>query len=134
MELPSFHGAVNRRRFIQQRGRLTGTAALLSAIPKNVFAADDSTIRLALIGCGGRGAGAVRDALSVPNRGPVKLWAVADLHTDPIQQRLTALRKNFPKDIEVPSERQFLGFDSYRRAIDTLQPGDITMCTTRSYI
>ena len=134
MELPSSRDVVNRRRFIQRSGKLAGAAALLSAVPKNIFAADDSTIRLALIGCGGRGAGAVRDALSVPNRGPVKLWAVADLHTEPIQQRLTALRKNFPKDIEVPAERQFLGFDAYRHAIDTLQPGDVAMCTTRSYI
>ena len=102
MESSSSRVGVNRRQFIQRSGQMAGAAALFSAAPKNVFAADDSTVRLALIGCGGRGAGAVRDALSVPKGGPVKLWAVADLHTEPIEQRLAALRRSFPKDIEVP--------------------------------
>jgi len=134
MKLPRNPATVNRRQFIQRSGQLTGTAALISALPKNVFAADDPTIRLALIGCGGRGTGAVRDALSVPYRGPVKLWAAADLHSEPIQERLGALKQKFDKDIDVPVDRQFQGFDAYRHAIDTLRPGDIAMCTTRAYI
>jgi predicted dehydrogenase len=95
------------------------------AIPV-VHAAEDNTIRLALIGCGGRGSGAVRDAMESPN-GPVKLVAMADF----FKERLAASHKNlsamFADRVDVPPERRFVGFDSYRQAIDLLRPGDVAM-------
>ena len=69
---------LNRRDFIGATGS-AAAASVLASVPTNVFAADDQTIRLALIGCGGRGTGAVGDALSVPESGPVKLHAAASL-------------------------------------------------------
>jgi hypothetical protein len=70
---------LNRREFLKQSGSLAAGAAVLGSIAPSAFAGEDNTIRLALIGCGGRGSGAVGDALSVPNSGPVKLYAMADL-------------------------------------------------------
>jgi len=123
----------NRRQFLKQSTSVAAVAALGQLLPK-VHAGQDSSIRLALIGCGGRGSGAVRDALSVPDSGPVKLYAMADLQASRMEQSYQSLVDKFGNRIDVPPERKFLGFDSHRKAIDSLRPGDIALCTTRSYI
>ena len=126
---------LNRREFLKQSGTLAAGAAVLGSLsPGAVFAGEDNTIRLALIGCGGRGSGAVGDALSVPNSGPVKLYAMADLWEDRMAKSHDALKKKFGNKIDVSPDRKFLGFNSHRKAIDILRPGDIALCTTRSYI
>ncbi len=97
-----------------------------------VHAAEDNTIRLALIGCGGRGSGAVANAMHSPH-GPVKLVAMADV----AENRLTIAHKNLSKlfndRMDIPKERQFVGFDAYKKAIDCLGPGDVAMLTNFSY-
>jgi predicted dehydrogenase len=125
---------VNRRQFLKQCGSLAAGSAVLGSISPVAFAAEDNTIHLALLGCGGRGTGAVRDALSVPNGGPIKLYATADLIEEKMERSLKSLKKKFPNEIDVTEDRKFRGFDAYRKAIDILRPGDVAMCTTRSYI
>jgi len=125
---------VNRRAFLKQSGSLAVSAAILGRISPVAFAGQDNTIRLALIGCGGRGTGAVGDALNVPNAGPIKLYAMADLYEERMESRLKALTKRFPDKMDVTADRKFIGFDAYKKAIDILRPGDVAMCTTRSYI
>jgi predicted dehydrogenase len=126
---------LNRREFLKQGGALALGATALASVPSHgVFAAQDSTIRLALIGCGGRGAGAVRDALSVADTGPIKLHAMADLDGNKIEETLRSLQENCAGKVEVTADRKFLGFDAYRKAIDVLRPGDVALCTTRAYI
>jgi predicted dehydrogenase len=124
---------LNRRQFLKRGGMLTAGVSALAAAPLGVFAAPESTIRLALIGCGGRGTGAVGDALSVPGGG-VKLHAMADLDQARMEQSHEALKKKFEDAIDVPAANRFLGFEGHRQAIDTLRPGDVAMCTTRAYI
>ena len=124
----------NRRQFLRQSGvAIAGTAVLGGAVPA-VHAAEDNTIRLALIGCGGRGAGAVGNALNTSDQGPIKLYAMADLHEDNLNRKLTQLKKQFEDKVDVTEDRKFLGFDAYKKAIDILRPGDVAMCTTRAYI
>jgi len=123
-----------RRQFIQRSSAMAAGTALVSGLARSVHAGEDNTIRLALIGCGGRGSGAVHDALSVRGEGPVKLYAMADLQAGKIAQALKAIKKEFDATVEVSEDRKFVGFDSYRKAIDILRPGDIAMCTTRAYI
>ncbi len=123
-----------RRQFLQRSGSLAVGAAVLGSLARGVHTAEDNTIRLALIGCGGRGTGAVRDALSVPDSGPVKLYAMADLLETRISRTYDGLKEKFGDRIDVSEDRKFLGFDAYRHAIDILRPGDIAMCTTRAYI
>ena len=125
---------LDRRNFLKQSGTIAAGTALLSALPRNVHADDDQTIRLALIGCGNRGTGAVRDALNVIASNPVKLHAMADIHQHAIDGKRKILTDLFNKRVDVPKDRQFIGFDSYKRAIDCLRPGDVAMCTTRAYI
>lgn len=93
-----------------------------------VHAGEDNTIRLALIGCGGRGCGAVADAFDSP-RGPVKLTVMADLFENRLNSALQSLSEKFADRVEVPPERRFTGFDAYRKAIDCLRPGDVAMLT-----
>jgi len=135
MTKPIYKSNLNRREFLKQSSSLAAGAAVLGSLsPGAVFAGEDNTIRLALIGCGGRGSGAVGDALSVPGSGPIKLYAMADLWEDRMAKSHDALKKKFGNKIDVSPDRKFLGFDSHRKAIDILRPGDIALCTTRSYI
>ncbi|NQU25013.1 MAG: Gfo/Idh/MocA family oxidoreductase [Candidatus Nealsonbacteria bacterium] len=118
----------SRREFLGRGGKIAAGTALAAMAAPPVHAAENNTIRLALIGCGGRGSGAVGNAMESPH-GPVKLIAMADV----IQRRLTASHKalsaRFGSRIDVPAERQFIGFDAYRKAIDCLGPGDVAMLT-----
>jgi predicted dehydrogenase len=125
---------LNRRQFLKHSGSLAVGASVLGSLQPSVYARGDSTIRLALLGCGGRGTGAVGDALSVPNGGPTKLYATADLLSEKMERSITALKEKFPDKVDVTEDRKFRGFDGYKRAIDILRPGDVAMCTTRSYI
>ncbi|MBN2507398.1 MAG: Gfo/Idh/MocA family oxidoreductase [Verrucomicrobia bacterium] len=126
---------MNRRQFLKRGSALTlGAGALAGVAPTGVFAADDPTIRLALIGCGGRGTGAVDNALSVPGDGPTTLHAMADLAPEKMEAAERSLQKKHGRKIDVSASRKFVGFDAYRHAIDSLRPGDVAMCTTRAYI
>jgi predicted dehydrogenase len=107
-------------------GKLAAASALAGVAIPPVYAAGDDTIRLALIGCGGRGSGAVVNAFNAPG-GPVKLVAMADLFERRLKGRLNRLGKGYKNKVDVPPERQFIGFDSYRKAIDCLRPGDIAI-------
>ena len=123
-----------RRQFLQRSGTAAaGTAVLAGSVPA-VHAAEDNTIRLALIGCGGRGTGAVGNALKTSDQGPIKLYAAADLHETRMEASLKALEKKFKDQIDVPADRKCIGFDSHKKAIDMLRPGDVALCTTRAYI
>jgi predicted dehydrogenase len=113
---------------LRRSGTLAAASALAGVALPHVHAAEDNTIHLALIGCGGRGSGAAVNAFEVPG-GNVKLTVMADL----FEKRLTAshatLSKKYPDQVDVPPERRFVGFDAYRKAIDCLRPGDIAMLT-----
>ena len=123
-----------RRQFLKRSGLAAAGAAVLGSSIPAVHAAEDNTIRLALLGCGGRGAGAVANALKTADQGPIKLYAAADLHEGSMESRLKALTNKFESQIDVPADRKFLGFEGFKQAIDVLRPGDVAMCTTRAYI
>lgn len=134
MKISPVTAPTTRRQFLQQSAALAAGAAALGGLVPAVHAADDQTIRLALIGCGPRGNGAVGDALSVPDAGPIQLHAMADLNAGRLTAAHDALKAKFGARVDVPMDRRFLGFDAYRHAIDLLRPGDIALCTTRAYI
>ena len=121
----------SRREFLKATSRLAAASALAGVTLPYVHAAEDSTIRLAIVGCGGRGSGAVANALEAPG-GPVKLVAMADLFPDRLASSHANLRKQYGDKVDVPPDRQFLGFDAYRKAIDCLRPGDVALCTTHA--
>ena len=124
----------DRRQFLRQSGLFVASAAALGSSVPAVHAAEDNTVRLALIGCGSRGAGAVVNALNTSPQGPIKLYAMADLHKRHMESKLSALKERYADKIDVSDDRIFLGFEAYKHAVDVLQPGDVAMCTTRAYI
>jgi len=116
----------SRREFLKFSGKVAAGTALAGVAIPAVHAAEDNTIRLALIGCGGRGSGAAGNAFEATG-GPVKLVAMADIFADRVNASLKALTAEYADKIDVPAERRFVGFDSYRKAIDCLKPGDVAM-------
>jgi len=123
-------GPNSRRQFLKLSGQMAASV-LTAGIASRMYAAESNTIRLALVGCGGRGTGAVADAFSTTG-GPVKLYAAADLFEDRVQSSLKNLREAHADKVEVPPERQFVGFDAYKKAIDCLRPGDVVLLTTHA--
>ena len=119
----------SRREFLKTAGVLAAGTALAGVAVPAVHAGEDNTIRLALIGCGGRGSGAVRDAFESPT-GPTKLVAMADVFEKRLAASHKALSEKYPERVDVPPERQFLGFDAYKKAIDCLRPGDVAILAT----
>src|SRR5690606_816786 len=138
-----------RREFIRTTGRIAAASALAGAALPHVHASSESAVRLALIGCGGRGNGAVADAMTAAGlrpddpdgreraersgaAGPLRLHAMADIRQDRLDGSHDALKRALGDLVDVPPERRFLGFDAYRHAIDSLRPGDIAILATFS--
>ncbi len=123
-------GKADRRQFIKVAGAATALGAL--QVPYVHAQQDgDGTIRLALIGCGGRGTGAVGDAFSVST--PIQLVAMADVFDARLQTSYQTLHDYFaetPGKVAVPVEHKFVGFDAYQKAMDVLRPGDIAILAT----
>ena len=118
-----------RRQFLSTTGSLAAASVLAGVAVPRVHASEDNTIRLALIGCGGRGTGAVSDAIAA-KRGPVKLVAMADLVEDRLRTSYENLQKKVTEGLDVSEDRKFFGFDAYQKAMDCLKPGDIAIFTT----
>lgn len=119
----------SRRDFLKHTGSVVGAAALVGGAVPHVYASEDSTIQVALVGCGSRGNGAAANALSVKN-GPTKLVAMADVFEKKLEIGHKALSNSFESQVDVPEGRRFLGFDGYKQAIDCLRPGDVVILTT----
>ena len=119
----------SRRQFLSNTGRVAGASALAGVALPHVHAAENNTIQLALIGCGGRGTGAAENALTVKN-GPIKLVAMADVFPAKLSASYDKLKTKFSDQIDVPESRRFLGFDAYTKALDTLKKGDVAILAT----
>ncbi len=113
----------SRRNFLKSSATLAMGGALASqaSYPNTAAAALNSTntqtLRIGLIGCGGRGSGAALNALKADDN--VELSAIGDLFPDNIESSLELLRKHVPDKVKVPKSRLFTGFDSYQRVIDS---------------
>jgi predicted dehydrogenase len=124
---------VTRRELLQAAGTVAAASALAGVSLPHVHAAEDNTIRVALIGCGGRGTGAAVNAVNAKG-GPVKLVAMADAFKDRLDHSYgdlkRALGKKFEQVVDVPEERRFVGFEAYKPAIDSLRKGDVAIFAT----
>jgi predicted dehydrogenase len=118
-----------RREFIKTTGRLAAASALAGVAIPHVHAAAGDLIQLALVGCGGRGTGAANNALA-SNGGPLKLVAMADVFEKKLNDSYEGIKRERGDKVDVPRDRQFLGFDAYKKAMDCLKPGDIVILTT----
>ena len=131
----------SRREFVKKSSVLiAGGAALATGVDlaKAAHAGGDDEIKVAVIGCGGRGTAATVQALST--EGKVTLWAMADAFEGKIAGSLRRIRAGVAKDYDaqksgpledrfkITPERQFSGFDAYQKAIDS--GADVVILTT----
>jgi predicted dehydrogenase len=119
----------SRRDFLKDSTRLAAATALAGAALPHVHAASSDLVQVALIGCGGRGTGAAVNALNTRAQGPIKLVALADVFENRLRDSLANLTRdaNLTKQLDVPPERRFAGFDAYKKAMDCLKPGDVAI-------
>ena len=108
---------VDRRGFLKSSSAIAGSAVALGSlsIERGALAQSSDTIKVALVGCGGRGSGAANQALSTA--GDVKLVAMADAFKDRMDGSLKGLQKNHGLKADVKEENKFIGFDAYKKAI-----------------
>jgi predicted dehydrogenase len=98
---------------ITRRELMSGAAATLTASSMGFFQ-DRPTLKIGLIGCGGRGSGAIRDSLSADPG--VVLHAIGDVFPDRLNSCLDGLKKDMPNRVKVDS-RSFTGLDAYQKVI-----------------
>lgn len=119
-----------RREFLKTSTLAAAGGAIVGAMQlgHGVHAAGDDTLRVGLIGCGGRGTGAASQALMADSR--VKLTAMGDAFDDRLQLSLSSLTstKGLASKIDVPLERQFVGFDAYKHVLAS--DVDVVLLTT----
>ena len=117
--------STSRRDFLKAGSLLTVGAGLSGAlnISRNAYAAGNDEIRIALIGCGSRGGGAIRDRLAVGDN--VKVIAMADAYEVAAKRGTEALREDeeFGSKVDISDDHIFHGLDAYKKAIDVLRPG-----------
>lgn len=104
----------NRRVFLQASAAAAASVTLLPG----AMAAGSDTLRVGLVGCGGRGTGAAKQALRAdPN---VKLVAMCDAFMDRLEGSLNELRgiKDIANKIDITPDRKFDGFDGYKKLLD----------------
>ena len=119
---------LNRRSFVKTTGLATG-ALMTSTLPMNAmgFIAGNEKLKLAVVGCGGRGTGAVVQALTADP--DVELVAMADAFQDQLEKSLAGITEHFEgeRKINVKEKNRFVGFNAYKNAIDL---ADVVILTT----
>ena len=120
---------IDRRGFIEQSAKITAASIMLSRLPaksKKLFSIEGE-IKVAIIGCGGRGTGAAAQALEADP--DVRIVAMADAFRDRVDECLSSLSEKYPDSerININDEVIFIGFDGYKEAIDL---ADVIILTT----
>jgi len=118
----------SRRDFLKKSSLLVAAGGTVVGGSLNIARAAHSfgsdTIKIGLVGCGGRGTGAATQALNTmkktdisPN-GEVKLVAMADAFADRLQASYRSIKGAHNDHVDVPKDRQFVGFDAYKQVLD----------------
>ncbi len=106
----------SRRKFIKS-GSTLSAGALLAAPHVAKAAKNDKTLKIGLVGIGGRGSGAAAQAMNADDN--VALTAIGDLFEDRIKLRSRILKARGRSKFQVTPETTFIGFDSYKKVIDS---------------
>jgi len=127
----------SRRQFLKTSTVVAAGAALAGGltISRSAHAQGSDQMKLALIGCGGRGSGAIRDRVQVKDN--CKVVAVADAFESNAKGTAQAIRNDANKSdnplngrVDLPDDHVFWGLDSYKKAIACLNPGDMVVIAT----
>ena len=120
----------SRRQFLASSAALgLGSALTPGAFGASLFASGSETIRVGLIGCGGRGTGAAFDTLKADPA--TVIYAVGDLFKDRMESAVGSLAEKHVDRCELSTDRMFVGFDAYRKVL--AEPVDMVILTTPPY-
>ncbi len=111
-----------RRNFLKTSAAAAAAGSLLNGFAGDAraFSAADDTIKVGLVGCGGRGTGAASQALST--EGPVALVAMGDVFGDQLdasEKRIKGALRDKSDRVQVADDAKFVGFDAYKKVIDS---------------
>jgi len=110
----------SRRNFVKNTALLTGAAMVLPNLQMNamVNVFNDKKLKIAVVGCGGRGTGAVIQALKADDN--VELVAMADAFEDRLETSLINIKKEMGESnkVNVKAKHKFVGFDAAQKAMD----------------
>jgi len=116
---------------LKNGGLLLGAAA----VGNNLFADQqelkNQTLRVGLVGCGGRGTGAAFQALEADP--DVVVTALADVFADNLQNALSALETKYGQRVQVSEKTSYLGFDAYERLIKSGVVDVVLLCTPPNF-
>lgn len=116
MDQPA-NSILTRRSFLGSSGAIA-TPIIFPFVLKGLSGADaknQDTLKIGLVGCGGRGTGAAEQALSADYN--TTLHAVADVLPEKAEASIKILGEHFAGRVDVPKERQFIGMDGYKQLI-----------------
>ena len=119
---------LTRRNFVKNSTLLiTGVLSTGATVEAMANVNREKKLKLALVGCGGRGSGAAVQALTADEN--VELVAMADAFADRIEKSLKGIKEHFDgeKKIIVKEKNRFVGFNAYKKAIDL---ADVVILTT----
>ncbi len=118
MTQPTVSSKTSRRAFLKRSGVAATGAALAGglSIARTAHAGGGDLVRVALVGCGGRGVGAAVNALANTGHANVKVVALADAFQDRVDFAERALKKRFPEKVDVPPQRRFTGLKCHEGA------------------
>ena len=133
LPLPPSGPQNTRRHFLQQSTAAAVAGGLASTLlsPRMVHAAGEETLKVGLIGCGGRGSGAAMNALHADKN--VKLTVMADLFEDQLQKsrrnvESQATKEKMAEKFAVDDDHCFVGFDAYKQVMAS--DVDVVILTT----
>jgi len=113
-------GEPSRRDFMKKSSSILvagGAIAGSLSLAQSAHAFGSDVIKIGLVGCGGRGTGAAVQAMNT--EGDTKLVAVADVFEDSIARSMRSLTSHHGSKVDVPKERQFVGFDGYKKVLES---------------
>jgi len=103
---------------MQRREFLKSSAAAALPLSAGAYVAAGNTIRIGVIGCGGRGTAAAINAMNAGR--DIQLVALGDLLMDRVQERLSELKLKKPDQVAVDKDHCFSGFDAYKHVIESV--------------
>src|SRR5881296_2989917 len=118
MNTNSNNALSSRREFLKTSAMVGSVLAAPAILPGHLFAKENTeTLRIGLIGCGGRGSGAADQALKADEN--VVLTAMADAFPEPLHTSLNSLQTTHRDKVKVSPDKQFVGLDAYQKLIDS---------------
>jgi len=123
----TFNTSCSRREFFKTSAASAASAAVLLAGTSRAFAAGDDTIRIGLIGCGGRGRGAAENALNAAEN--VEIVALADVFPERLKDARNHFKNKRGDACKVTDDTAFLGFDAFQKLINLQQVNYVILAT-----